>query len=656
MYNNIAHYFRTIRFRNNIYTALAFNLVLVMLVFTLGRLLFFWLNRGYFGEVGTDRLLTFLLGGLKFDLSAVLYTNLLYVVFMLLPVTFRYGNVYQNIAKWIFWIFNSVAILANSADIVYFRFTLRRTTASLFAEFENETNIVPLLLKFSVDYWYVILIWLALTALLVVLYRKPKAFFETRGLVQHATYSASGLVVMALCMGLVVSGLRGGFRHSTRPITLSNAGEFVKEPLETAIVLNTPFSIYRTIGVKGLERVSYYPSEEQLSALYSPVHQFEPKEPFRHMNIVIIIMESVGREYIGAYNRHLSEQGYRGFTPFLDSLIDQSFKFQHSFSNGRKSIDVLPSVLTSIPMMVEPFVLTPYSANNLNSIATLLKPHGYTSAFFHGAPNGSMGHQAFTTMHGFDKYFGMNEYGNSKDFDGMWGIWDEEFFQFFAQKLKELPQPFCAGIFSVTSHHPFKIPPRYEGVFPKGHLPIHQCIGYTDYALRRFYNAIKNEPWFDNTLFVFTADHPNEPWLEEYKNVLGGFSVPIFFHHPSGNLIGQSNTPAQHIDILPTTLSYLNFSKPFVAFGKNLFDEASVPIAISYSNSTYQLVFNKYLLLFDGQHSLGLYNYQTDPMLKQNIMSQEEQMTYKLEQMVKAVVQQYKNRLIDDRLQAEPKR
>ncbi len=83
----------------------------------------------------------------------------------------------------------------------------------------------------------------------------------------------------------------------------------------------------------------------------------------------------------------------------------------------------------------------------------------------------------------------MNEYGNKKDFDGYWAIWDEEFFQYFAGKLSGFPQPFISVIFSATSHHPFILPERYTGKFPEGPHPINRCIGYTDMAVRRFFES-----------------------------------------------------------------------------------------------------------------------------------------------------------------------
>ena len=654
MRNSVSSYFSGIRLKDSIYTTAIANVLLVYIVFSVCRVLFYLFNASYFPGVNLGSFMLMMLGGLKFDTSGILYVNLLYIVLFLVPIAARYNAIYQNVLKYVFVVTNSIAILANCADMVYFKFTLRRTTASVFSEFQNEQNSLSLLGSFLVDYWYIFLIWIVFTTLLVLLYRKAKLGEKPKGIKQHGVYVLVGTILMALFAGLTVGGLRGGFRHSTRPITLSNAGEFVNDPLETAIVLNTPFAVIRTIGVKPLKKLSYFKDEAELEAIYTPERKLKPDSTFNSQNVVVIILESVGREYIGNYNPHLQQQGYKGYTPFLDSLIDHSLMFQHAFSNGRKSIDVLPSVLASIPMIVEPFVLTPYSSNRINSFASLLKPKGYHTSFFHGAPNGSMGLQAFTRMAGFDKYYGMSEYGNSSDFDGMWGIWDEEFLQFFASEIDNLPQPFFTSIFTVSSHHPFRVPERYENVFPKGKLPMHQCVGYTDYALKRFFEEASQKPWFDSTLFVITADHPNQPYYDEFKTKLGVYAVPIIFYHPSNGLVGVSQKLAQHIDILPTILAYLNFDNPFVAFGKNLLADNEDDYFISYTGSTYQFAMGDTLVHYNGKQQVGAYEFKTDRMLKNNLALQDGFSAPKHEQFLKAIIQQYHNRMIDDRLVVEP--
>ncbi len=644
-------YFSDIPKKGNIYLMLFWRFLLVMLIFSVSRVLFYRFNADFFSNLTFNGFLRIMAGGLWFDTSALIYTNLLYILLFLLPFTFRYNRWYQTILKYLYIVTNSLALGANCADFIYFRFTMRRTTATVFDEFKHETNFGSLLPKFIADYWYVFLIWIGLTILLVVLYGKVKPIKRGSGFKFHLVYGFNGLILLLFFATFMIGGMRGGFRHSTRPITLSNAGQYVSEPLEAAIVLNTPFAIYRTLGKKALAPVEYYKSDNELEAVYTPVHKQQVADSLKRMNVVIFILESFGKEYIGAYNKHLYEKdGYKGFTPFLDSLVSHSMWFRYSFANGRKSIDAMPSILAGIPMMVEPYFLTSYSGNKINSIASLLKAEGYHTAFFHGAPNGSMGFQAFANVAGFQEYYGMSEYPDSRDFDGMWGVWDEEFFQFFAQKLNQFSKPFCAAIFSVSSHHPFRIPERYEGKFPKGTLPIHQCIAYTDYALKRFFETVQKMDWYPNTLFVITADHANQPYYPEYKTNAGAFAVPVVLYKPDNSLNGRVDKLAQQIDIFPTVLGYLGYSKPFVAFGRNLFDSNSEPFVVNYTNNSYQLFMKNYLLVFDGKETKGMFDFKTDSLLEHNILGTQIEIQQKMEGFLKAIIQQYNTRMIKDDL------
>jgi hypothetical protein len=653
MQSTFRDYFGAISDRWNVYLSTFLNILLVYFLYTLTRGAFLLFNAGFFPMLSFRELLIIFLGGLRFDTSAILYTNLLYLLLALFPFTIRYSPFYQKVLKGIFVVTNSIALAANCADFIYFRFTLRRTTATVFREFGHETNFGEMVWEFFLDYWYVFLIWLLLTILLFRGFRKASLKKWPSGLSSQLVYSFNGLVLMVLFFGLMIGGMRGGFRHSTRPITLSNAGQYIKEPLETAIVLNTPFSIIRTLRIKPLPDVRYFDTEESITALFDPVHTPRPEEQFRPLNVVILLMESFGREYIGAYNPHLQKQGYTGYTPFLDSLIGESLVFRYSFSNGRKSIDALPSIFSSIPMLVEPFVLTPYSSNRINSLASLLNRKGYHSSFFHGAPNGSMGLLAFTRTTGFAEYYGMNEYGNGKDFDGMWGIWDHRFFNFFAETLNGFSQPFCTGIFSVSSHHPFKIPAEFAGMFPEGNHPIHEGIGYTDHVLRKFFDKVKETAWYENTLFVITADHPNVSFFPEYRTCLGGYTVPLIFYHPGGELRGMRPEIAQQIDILPSVLGYLNYDEPFVAFGRNVFDPGSAPFAVNYSNANFQLVQGDFLLVSGVEGPKGLYNFKYDSLLVNNMADVLEEQVFRMDQFLRAFIQQYNHRMIHDKLLVE---
>jgi phosphoglycerol transferase MdoB-like AlkP superfamily enzyme len=627
------------------------NFVLILALYYVCRIFFFLANKSYFTDVTFGHLVELLKGGFQFDISALVYTNALYMFMQIIPLKFRHNRIYQSTAKLIFVVINSIAVVANCIDVVYFRFTNRRTTNTVFTEFRNEDNILQIAVRGIFEYWYVSLFALFIVFVIYKLYRFPKTVERQKSSFKSGIiyYSIHTLLMCAFIYAAII-GMRGGTGVATRPITLSNANKYVNKGNETAIVLNTPFCIIRTAGKKTYVNPQYFDNEDEMSKIYSPVHYPYSQKEFNPLNVVIIIVESFGKEYSGFFNTHLDNGTYKGYTPFLDSLCTESLTFTYSYGNGRKSIDAMPSILSSIPMFIEPFILTPYSTNEISGIADILKNKGYYSAFFHGAPNGSMGFQAYAKSAGFDDYFGRNEYGN-KDSDGVWAVWDEEFLQFYALKLGEFRQPFVTSVFTATSHHPFRIPQRYEGKFPEGTQPIHKCVGYTDYALRRFFETMSQYEWYDNTLFVLTADHINQTSHDEYFTDINSYSVPILFYHPGSDLKKTDTLPVQQIDIMPCILGYLNYDKPYFAYGQDIFNiDRRDKFVVNYNNRLYQYMQNDYFLQFDGMETKSVYNYKSDIFLQNNLVGTVTEKQREMEIKLKAIIQQYISGMIENKL------
>ena len=656
------------KIRRNILSApLCFllNMVLAYMVYEICRLVFLAVNWGMFSDTMTWSAFGEMLhGGWYFDTSAILYTNSLYALLMLFPVHYKERAWYQKMAKWVFLVCNGICIVANLTDCVYFKYTTRRTTATVFSEFKNENNLGSIFGVEVINHWYLVLLGIALMAGLWYAYRMPKGEAPSEAsrpyrLKPMLKYYCLHLLCLAVFVPFCVAGMRGGFTTAVRPITISNANQYVDRPLEAAIVLNTPFSIIRTIDKPAFVVPGYY-TDKQLDAIYSPVHSPSDSLVKRRKNVVVIIIESFGREYIGGFNKWLEGGKYKGYTPFTDSLMQHSATYLYSYCNGRKSIDGMPSILSSIPMFVEPFFLTPASMNNVSGLAGELKHEGYYSAFFHGAENGSMGFQAFARTTGFNDYFGRTEYnankrfGGDKDFDGTWAIWDEPFMQFYATKMGEMKEPFMTALFTASSHHPYVIPEEYKKVFPEEGIVIHKCIRYTDNALRKFFAKAKTMPWYKNTLFVITSDHTNLSDHEYYQTDLGGFCSPIIFFDPSGEFKpGMRDAIAQQIDIMPTVLSYLGYDRKYVGFGIDLLTTpAKDTWAVNYLNGIYQYVKGDYLLQWDGQKTKALYRFRTDLLLKQNVANKEPKVREAMEREVKAVIQSYMERMTRNELVA----
>jgi phosphoglycerol transferase MdoB-like AlkP superfamily enzyme len=219
-----------------------------------------------------------------------------------------------------------------------------------------------------------------------------------------------------------------------------------------------------------------------------------------------------------------------------------------------------------------------------------------------------------------------------------------------ASKLNTMEQPFMASVFTLSSHHPYQVPVKYKGKFRKGKLPIQQTVMYSDYALRRFFATAGKMPWFNNTLFVITADHTSESAEPFYQNRVGQYSIPVIFYSHDSTLILRRPVTAQQTDIMPSVLHYLGYSKPFVAFGNSVFDTTAIHAAVSSINGSYQLIQNGWALQWDGTDKTQLYHFESDSSLSVNQADKQPKKTNDMENLLKAYIQQYNNRLIDNRM------
>ncbi len=644
------------------FVALIANLVLAFAVYFVARIEFLLENFSYFSsDLSLSTLWGLFRGGLMFDQSAIGYTNSLYILMMLLPLWLKETRRYHQACKWVFVVVNTLTLVLNLGDSVYFPYTLRRTTTSVFDEFSKENNMLDVFGGELVVHWYLVVLAALMVFGLWKLYVMPRTEarqFDSAG--PRLRFFGINLGLLGIAAFLTIAACRGGFTGETRPITINNANEYARRPTECALVLNTPFSLIRTINKNVFEVPKYYPSLQQASAQFDPIHLPDSSatgaRTMKKKNVVILIVESFGREYIGGLNKMYFDGKYKGYTPQVDKIIEKSAVWQYSFCNGRKSIDGMPSILSGIPMFKEPFVLTPASMNDYTGIPGLLAREGYSTSFFHGAIRGSMGFLAFANKIGVQEYFGKEDYvkdrrfGGNADYDGHWGIWDEPFLQYWCAKLGDMKQPFMSACFTVSSHTPYVVPDKYKDVYPEEGIEIHKCIRYTDMAIGKFFAAASKQPWYKNTIFVITSDHTNLSDHKQYQTDIGGFCSPIIIFDPSGEVKpGMRSGIAQQIDIMPTVLGLLGYSKPFLSFGCDLMKTPdSDTYAVNYLNGIYQYVKHGYIMQFDGTRTVGMYRLD-DLLMQHNLVGRVPEQA-QMERELKAIIQQYMYRMVNNQL------
>ena len=621
------------------------NLVVVYAFFLICHPIFVWYNWNSLQESMNGMLWPMLKGTLVFDTAGIMYLFAPYAVLMMLPFHFKEKLWYYKLTKIILVLLVAAGVLANLIDTVYFQYTGCRSTLKVLDEFSNEGGgqLTSIILKSLAQNWYLALTYIVIVLLLCKLIRVPDVLKYRKNL----TYYIVKTCCLAVSLVGIVAGIRGGLAHNIRPITMSNAYRYVETPAQAAAILNTPFCVIRTMGNEDMKVPSYFNGEE-LEKIYNPLIIPDSTATFNPKNVVVFILESFGSEYIGAMNP--GTEGIHDCTPFMDSLIARSLTFEVSLANGRKSIDAMPSVLAGIPMLKDHLFLTPtIMSKEITGLAKELGSKGYYSAFFHGADNGSMGFQAFSKVIGYNDYFGMEEfvrkpeYGGSAAFDGYWAIWDEEFLQYMCDEISTFREPFVASAFTASSHHPYNVPERYKDIYPdEGNLPIYRGIRYSDHALKLFFEKASKQPWFNNTLFVLTADHTNLSEHPDYQSDYGKFRVPIIFYCPSDSLSGRRDAIAQQSDIFPSVLGYLGYDNPVISFGQNLFNTPDDETWVAnLQNGLYSYYKGDYVLQFDGENETGLFAYRQDPTLKQNLKGTQPVTEQAMMKKLKALIQQY---------------
>lgn len=626
-------------FKYNIHLLIKRSL-LVIVLFTISRLFFYFLNQSYFADITGWSLVRHFLYGIRYDASSFFWFNLPFIVLSLVPIYLLSLKWYQKILKWLFCVVNSVVLSVNFIDSKLFEFSEKRMTTDIFNAQWLGDDFITMLPHFLKDYWFVALMYIIIVVLIVKLYPK----YNSRVIILDTTKALHvGKRWFIRLIILLLFGVlgRGGFQ--LKPLNIISAAQY-SSPKNMPLVLNSSFTVMKTLGDKPLEGKKWFEVNE-LDSIFNPLYYFNANN-FVPKNVVLIILESFGKEYSGLLN------GKMGYTPNLDSIMDLGLFHSNCFANGKRSIEALPSIISSLPpLMDKPFITSTYNSNSINSIGSLLKEKGYDTKFYHGGKNGTMGFDNFVKLAGIEHYYGLDEYPNKEDYDGGWGIYDEPYLQYITDELDKTKEPFFAGVFTLSSHHPYEIPQKYVGKFPKGTLVNHESIGYADYALGEFFKTASTKPWFNNTLFVLTADHTAQTEGGFYASKLGRYAVPLVFYAPGDTLlIGKSKSICSQVDILPSIMDYLKYDEPFVAFGSSVFNDSIPKYSNTFTNGIYQFVYDTVAISSNGNSLISAYYISKGKINKVRVKDSVPEAVSDAFEFQRAILQQYNNRMIENNL------
>lgn len=608
-----------------------------VLLFTLSRLVFLLFNQSHFPVVYFTDFLT----GFWFDIITTAIIFLPILIIEVFPNKWRAKKWFQVILATVFFVFLSATVLMNLADIEYYKFTSSRLTASTFTMLSYGNDLQQQLPSFIRDYWYVFGILILFLSLAAWLYKRLLKIQDDS---KHTSWLKQSLYFIGTACVLVLLGRGVGLR----PIDPLTATAYTIDR-NVPLVLNSAFTAIKSFGQKELKEKEYYANENELNFEFNPVKKDMDGAILDHPNVVIIMLESFSNEFIASINGSEDVN-----TPFLDSLIGESLVFTNCYANGKKSIDAVPSIVSSIPKLMDnEFITSTYATNRIESLPKSLHKMGYESAFFHGATNGSMNFDQFASKVDFDHYYGRNEYNNESDFDGTWGIFDEPFFKWSTTKMNDFNKPFFATIFSLSSHPPYTIPEAYTNRFNRYDDPMKNAVEYSDYALSQFFKAAQQYDWYRNTLFIITADHTPASGTPEFFSDMGNMYIPLVFYHPTDTHFQNIKTDkiVAQIDIMPTILDLVGYPYSYYAYGQSIFQHQE-GISVSYVNNKYLIYGKNHLLTFQNEAPLGLYLL-SDRIQSENRLMQDADIETYLEKKLKAYIQRYHHDLIHNQMTAE---
>jgi phosphoglycerol transferase MdoB-like AlkP superfamily enzyme len=542
---------------------LLIKLSLVLIVLELYRILLLITNSKSFSDFGFYEHII----GIWFDAITIALYFLPFIILFLIPLGEKVEKIKSYILTFLFILTSALIFFFNAWDVAYFSYTEKRTSYDYLIYMLNNPETGSLAGEFLLEFWWLILFYItSLCGILFVYFKIKKPVSDPKSISSWIGF------LVGIFLSIIIG--RGGFQ--LKPIGIIESTNYCSLKNSPA-VLNSAFTIIKTFDFIGVEAKKYF-SEKEVNRLFNPIQKSQPQNILKGKpNVVFILLESFGTMYSGP----ASPESY---SPFLDSILNQSMYFDYGIANARTSMDALPTVVSSIPTwMNESFILSSYSSNQFQGFPSILKQEGYESAFFHGASNGSMRFDAYASAVGFDHYFGRKEYNNDKHYDGNWGIMDHHFMNWSIDRMGELKKPFFSMIFTLSSHHPFTIPKEFKKKVTRGPDPLCATISYVDFAFKSFWEKAQKQDWFENTLFIFCADHVGPTSRSDRTSLEWSHRIPIAFYHPSGKLPKMKlGKPFQQIDILPTTLDLLNIETAFFACGISCFSYKKLP-KIAYS-------------------------------------------------------------------------
>lgn len=549
--------------------------------------------------------------GLRFDTVISGYILMLPFVVLLLNEYLIKSTLLSTIVKYFILSFYSIAFLISAFDIPFFDYFFDRMNASVFLWVENADFAITMVFQEWKYVWPII----PLIIFIILFAKELKMIFSDNEKVS-SDLKPKLLIVILINLLFAVSlfyGIRGRFETKS-PIRIGTA-YFSKYPFPNKLALNPVFTLlksylnslkseYKDVHLmddeQAIKNAQQYleidNSDNNLIKSVAKVDSLNTINP----NIVLVIMESMTAAKLSYFGQQ------KLLTPTLDSLIDHSYFFDHFYSSGIHTFNGIHSTLYSYPAVFRKQPLNTVPINKYHGLPTVLRDKGYENIYFttHDEQFDNVG--GFLLANDFDRIVSAKDYPSNKLMSTL-GVTDDYLFKNGIQELNKIEnkKPFFATFMTSSDHGPYYVPETFNCSFTD---KKEKAVAYADWSIGQFLKEAKKEAWFDNTIFVFVADHG------QAMNVV--YDMPLNYNHIPLFIFGQpilseyktiSNLGGQ-IDLAPTLLGLLNQPYTNSSFGIDLFKQTR-PFMYFNGDNKFGVINNDYFYIWRQSGKESLYQF-----------------------------------------------
>lgn len=559
-------------------------LIAIIMIFALMRGMLFLSNLDYFSSLSILEVLLAFAHGMRFDVSIMLALLAVPILLLFLPWRLFSSRCWYQLTAWLCFIVLVLAVLALAMDIIFFQHSQRHVGAEL-AQMQADAGYLLSMLN---TYWLALLGFILFIMVFAKLWQRwflgAGSSSSKTDQYQNTPKFWQSLLALPLVLLFVLLLIRGGL-VTGKPLMVINA--FISDSNELAnLTLNGVYTGLRvSMNSHNARHYQHHHfSDQQIQQTLGITKDYPFAQRYSHKknppNIIVLQIESLNYAFIDA----LGSKNY-GVTPYLDTLVLQSKVYDHFYSAGQRSIIGLQAIWTGIPALLGfPTVDNGLSTYKITQIATLARQRGYKTFFAQTSLRSSFRIDALAHSVGFEQYWGMEDIG-ALQLDYPQGIkphfgYDYETLMLLKNKLTthfvdNPQQPVLMSFFSGTTHSPYiRLPAQFEK-YPyqiDGLNGMLNSIAYMDWSVQQFIEGLRQEKWFNNTIFILTADHPSARYVSKKAQYQGLFHIPLIIYSANAELIQPERIKAirSQLDLMPTLADLMGIEYPVSALGSSL--------------------------------------------------------------------------------------